>query len=195
MSMVKNGKRELEIAESEPGVWLRYNRALERYRRLLTPNRNEPTTTLVLWGPSGSGKSKRAFERGGESQFWVCRPRDARGGVWWDGYEGQDVVVIDEFYGWMSRDLVQRLCDRYPLNVETKGGAVAFVSKLIIFTSNKHPRHWWRCGLGAMDRRLSGDMGSVVYVGDATYPTESDYLTSDVYGANPDLATSSNLRQ
>lgn len=182
MAMVKEGKRELEIAEEQPGVWLRYNKALERYRRLLTPARSWQTTALALWGPPGSGKSRRAFELGGASQFWLVRPRDSRGSVWWDGYEGQDLVVIDEFYGWMSRDMVQRIVDRYPLVVETKGGAVAFVAKKVVFTSNKHPRDWWRIGLGAMERRLADPIGSIEYVGNERYPNAQDYLDSDEYG-------------
>lgn len=203
MEMIRAGKREREIAETEPGVWLRYNRSLEKYRRLLTPNRTQPTKSLALWGPPGSGKSKRAFEEGSDSQFWVVRPKESRGAVWWDGYESQDVVVIDEFYGWMSRDLVQRLCDRYPLNVETKGGSVAFTSPRIIFTSNKHPKTWWKMGLGAMERRLSGDLGSIEYVGTSQYVTENSWLTSSAYASAHDAnvvagdypAISANLRQ
>lgn len=62
---------------------------------------------------------------------------------WWDGYEGQQVVIIDEFYGWLGYDFILRLTDRYPLLVETKGGTVQFVSRVVIFTSNSHPRDWY----------------------------------------------------
>ena len=66
-------------------------------------------------------------------------------GKWWDGYEGQDVVVIDEFYGWFEWDYLLRLTDRYPLILEGKAisGGFQFTSKIIIFTSNKHWNNWY----------------------------------------------------
>lgn len=75
--------------------------------------------------------------------------RDATSGCWWDGYEGQHTVVIDEFYGWIKYDFFLRLTDRYPLQVETKGGVVQFVSRRIVFTSNAAPDTWYP---GVQDR-------------------------------------------
>lgn len=162
---IDSGATEKAIADEFFGTWCRSYRAFERYRRLSSIGRDWQTKVHVFWGPSGSGKSRQALALGGSSQFWVVRPRDSRGGVWWDGYEGQDTVVIDEFYGWMSRDFTQRLCDRYPLVVETKGGAVPFAAKRIIFTSNKPPSLWWKMGLGAMARRLEPPIGEVKFFG------------------------------
>jgi len=164
--LIKDGKSEKEIADEHFGTWCRHYRAFERYRRLTVDQRAWQTTCLVLWGPPGSGKSRYALEHGGASQFWVSRPRDRNGAVWWDGYEGQETVVIDEFYGWIPRDLTQRLVDRYPLLVETKGGACQFLARRIIITSNQPPSMWWpRIGLGAMQRRLDDPIGEVRFVG------------------------------
>jgi len=79
-------------------------------------------------------------------------------GTWWDGYSGQPVVVIDEFYGWLGYDFLLRLLDRYSFAVETKGGSVSFTSKLVIFTSNKPPSEWYRNiqDLGPLLRRIGG---------------------------------------
>lgn len=158
------GASEFEIARDDEtfGCWARYPNVVKRYRMLDTAcRRNWQTHTTVLWGEPGVGKSSRARDVGGENAFWL--PKPAGSSVWWDGYEGQDVVVIDEFYGWIKRDMMCRLCDRYPLFVEVKGGAVQFVAKKIIITSNKHPKDWWpRIGLGAMERRLKGDLGTII---------------------------------
>lgn len=75
------------------------------------------------------------------------------------------MVVIDEFYGWIARDLMCRICDRYPLNIETKGGSVSFLAKKIIITSNVHPKDWWpKVGLGAMERRLKAPLGRIEFM-------------------------------
>ncbi|UBR88862.1 putative replication-association protein [Mongoose-associated circovirus] len=163
------GQSEKEIAMNPDTfpVWAKYFRALERYNRLTgKKSRNWPTQTIVYWGPPGTGKSSRALREGGLDSFWLPKPQ-AHGSVWWDGYDGQEVVVIDEFYGWIPRDLMCRLCDRcdrYPLCVETKGGSVPFIAKKIIITSNSPPDQWWKIGLGAMERRLTPPLGSITEI-------------------------------
>lgn len=158
-------KSEREIAEDDElfPVWARHPRLYARYKMVKRDNeRNWPTLTTVYWGAPGVGKSRRARDEGGPDAFWLPKPNSSTGALWWDGYDGQEVVIIDEFYGWISRDLLCRLCDRYPLVVQTKGGATPFLAKRIIITSNTPPGGWYRIGLGAMERRLSGDLGSIV---------------------------------
>lgn len=154
-------EREIAMDESTFPVWAKYGKVIPRYRALRGIQRRWPTTTVVYWGAPGVGKSRRALDEGGPDAFWLSKP--AGNTAWWDGYIGQDVVVIDEFYGWIARDLMCRICDRYPLNVETKGGSTPFLAKKIIITSNEHPVAWWhKVGLGAMERRLNGTLGKIV---------------------------------
>ena len=153
------GAKEAEIADEFFGQWVRYHKAFVRYRGIKLPNRNSPTFTQVYWGPPGTGKTRAAFDEAGPDAYWLPKPNGSR--VFWDGYEGQEHVVIDEFFGWMPRDLMCRICDRYPFRVETKGGSVPFVAKKIWITSNSPPVEWWsRIGLGPMRRRLEAPLGN-----------------------------------
>lgn len=157
------GAKEAEIADEFFGQWVRYHKAFVRYRGIKLPNRNFPTFTQVYWGPPGTGKTRAAFDEAGPDAYWLPKPNGSR--VFWDGYEGEEHVVIDEFFGWMPRDLMCRICDRYPFRVETKGGSVPFVAKKIWITSNSPPCEWWtRIGLGPMVRRLTQPLGSSVKV-------------------------------
>lgn len=135
--LIDNGAGEQEIAESNFSTWCRNYRAFREYKRIKTEARNWETSVTVYWGEPGTGKSRKAMEEN-PGAYW--KPK----GNWWDGYEQQEVVVIDEFYGWLPYDFILRLCDRYPLNLEVKGGTVAFVGKSVIFTSNKHPDDWYQ---------------------------------------------------
>ncbi len=153
-SMIDDGKTDKEVADSYFGTWARGYRAFGVYRRLTMPHRAWSTYAIVYWGPPGSGKSRHAYELGGDSQFWVNRPNSRNGSLWWCGYAGEETVVIDEFYGWISRDIMQRIVDRYPLTLETKGGSVEFIARRVIITSNSPPDMWWKIGLGALERRL-----------------------------------------
>lgn len=137
MTDVKEGMTELELAEKYGAIWSRNYRALERYRTLCTNrHRSEKTHVTVLFGPSGTGKSRSAFEG-----FPGCYTKPK--GEWWNGYDSHPHVVVDEFYGWLPWDTLLRVCDRYPLLVQTKGGFANFSPTHIVFTSNKAPEDWY----------------------------------------------------
>jgi len=162
--MIDSGATEKEVADAHFGAWLRNHRGLERYRGLTHGTaRNWITHVTVYWGAPGIGKSRRARHEAGEGAYWLPQPE--AGAVWWDRYDGQEVVVIDEFYGWMKRVAMQRLCDSTPHLVANKGGYTPFLAKRIIITSNTPPSQWWPvAGLGAMERRLTGDCGRVEHM-------------------------------
>jgi len=90
----------------------------------------------VVYGPTGTGKSRMCNEDY-DNPYWKQR------GKWWDNYAHQETVCLDEFYGWLQWDVLLRLCDRYPLLVETKGGQIQFASKRLVFTSNTEPSKWY----------------------------------------------------
>lgn len=64
-------------------------------------------------------------------------------GKWWQRYDGEHTVIMDDFYGWVPYDEMLRIMDRYPHKVETKGGYKEFLSKQLIITSNLHPCEWY----------------------------------------------------
>lgn len=148
MADVKAGMTEVELAEKYEGTWARNHNALSRYRMLCTKPRKTKTHVTVLFGPTGTGKSRSAFEG-----FPDAYPKPK--GEWWDGYDSHPEVVIDEFYGWLAYDFLLRLTDRNPLFVPFKGGFKPFTSSHIVFTSNEAPEDWYkRFSFAPLLRRL-----------------------------------------
>jgi len=152
-------------------VWARYYRAIERFELMQQPKRNWVTFTKVYWGVSGCGKTRRAHYEAslkddgtvGEPYYVLRKPQGTA--VYWDGYKGEKHIIIDEFYGWIPRTMMQVICDRYPAIIDTKGGARNFLATKIWITSNEPPEQWWsRIGLGAMTRRLEGEHGAVEHM-------------------------------
>jgi len=127
-----------DIADSHYSQWCRYRHAFQEYKQIKQPKRDFKTKVCVLWGPTGTGKSSFVREKAGIDCYWK---EDQK---WWDGYENQTHVCLDDFYGWIKYHDMLRLLDRYPLRLECKGGQVQFNSKFIWITSNKHPRDWYK---------------------------------------------------
>lgn len=143
------GATEKDIANEHFSTWCRNYRAFERYRHLTSTQRDWKTIVELRYGTPGTGKSRTAMDLY-PGAYW--KPR----GLWWDGYEGQEVVILDEFFGWLTWDALLKICDRYPLNVETKGGTVAFTARRLVITTNADPRRWYgvRCPFEAFARRV-----------------------------------------
>lgn len=92
----------------------------------------------VLWGATGVGKSRRAWDEAGLDAY----PKDPLS-KFWDGYRGQEHVVIDEFRGGISIEHVLRWFDRYPVIVDVKGSSTVLKAKKIWITSNLAPEYWY----------------------------------------------------
>lgn len=134
--MIDGGASEVEIADAHFGVWCQYHRAFTRYRMLKAERRREKTEVEVYLGEPGSGKSRAAWERYPDAYDW-------NDNKWWDGYENQEVVIMDDFKGNITYTELLKLMDRYPKRVETKGGFATFNSKKIIITSCVEIEDWY----------------------------------------------------
>nr|QXP07784.1 MAG: replication associated protein [Arizlama virus] len=132
-----DGWTDRRIADEFFSQWCHYGNAFRRYRSICIPARAHKTEVTVIVGPPGTGKSRYAMDNY-PSAYWKQRS------IWWDNYDGEHDVVIDDFYGWLPYDSLLRLCDRYPLLCEVKGGQVNFVAKRICITSNHTPAQWYK---------------------------------------------------
>ena len=103
----------------------------------LTPN-PQVKEVFVFWGSTGTGKSRRAWDEA----TWDAYPKDPNS-KFWDGYRGQDNIVIDEFRGAISISHMLRWLDRYPTIVEIKGSSCVLNAKRIWITSNLGPEMWY----------------------------------------------------
>jgi len=164
-----------QIATEHFGDFIRYSRAFREYKTLITPERSWKTRVEVHWGLSDCGKSHYARTFAGA--FWK---NDTE---WWCGYDAHEVVVIDEFYGWLTPSFMLRLFDQYPLLVNTKGGSAQFVAKLIIVLSNTHWHNWWRSDVKYSEKAMARRIELVkeyteVYVPPPSPPVLEDNATA-----------------
>jgi len=93
---------------------------------------------IVYWGPTGTGKSRKAWQEAGFSAY----PKDPMT-KFWDGYHDHANVVIDEYRGDIAISHLLRWFDRYPVCIEAKHGGTVLKAKNIWITSNLHPDDWY----------------------------------------------------
>lgn len=120
-----------EVLEEQPQMW-RSVKQLREAKLLLTSPRNIPTETVLLTGGTGTGKSKicSLIQQFLGEGAWIDPNL-----VWFDQYQGEKLVIVDEFRG-CKASMMLRLADRYPLQVPIKGGFVQWSPSLMILTSN-----------------------------------------------------------
>lgn len=97
---------------------------------------------IWIWGPSGAGKSRMAFEMADGSDFYVKR---GNMGKWWDGYDGQEVVIMDDLRGSHHPiEFLLGILDRYEQRIECKGGSRQLRARKIIITSIFSPEESYK---------------------------------------------------
>jgi len=94
---------------------------------------------VVKIGPTGCGKTRSAMSR------WpACFLQDCTiVPLWWDGYEGQKILILDEFSGQIPFHHLLRLLDGYPMRIPVKGAFTYGVWTEVIITSNHSVVSWY----------------------------------------------------
>lgn len=136
------GATMITIADEHFSDFIRYHKAFIVYKRLKSPKRDWEMEVIVLIGETGTGKTRFVADNYDD----VFSVPDKKGsGTYWDDYDGQETVLVDECYGKrFSHSFLLRLLDRYAMSVPIHGGSLNFNSRRIVLTSNAHPADWYR---------------------------------------------------
>lgn len=140
-----SGSTLLDIADEHFGAFIKYNKGIEKYinmRKYRDQSLWTPLKVLVLRGDTGVGKTRSVMELFGKDVYTVTEPQK-NGVVWFDFYDGQQTLLIDEFEGWITQPMLLRLLDGYPMQLQTKGGHTLKAWTRVVITCNKPLIHWY----------------------------------------------------
>nr|QBX89286.1 replication associated protein [Apis mellifera virus-9]QBX89288.1 replication associated protein [Apis mellifera virus-9]QBX89290.1 replication associated protein [Apis mellifera virus-9] len=144
-------------------TYIKYHRGIKDLFDIIgIPVRNEePTTRQVVvefyYGPSGTGKTRAATSH---PNFY----KKPVGNSWFDNYNGQKVLVLDEFTGWLTPAELLQYTDIYAVDVNVKGVSHKPAKwEKVIITSNDLIEDWYKAEvfqkhkefLSAITRRIT----------------------------------------
>lgn len=128
VSLASEGRLD-EIREHNPREYALYYRTWNQMKMDNMETVAEPRICLWIYGVPGIGKSRGAW-----SLFPDAYPKMAN--KWWDGYQGEKDVILDDLGTHMLFDLLKRWTDRYKVIGEVKGLSCSLRFINFVVTSN-----------------------------------------------------------
>jgi len=142
---VKAGKRSREICEEQTATVAKHTTFYKMLKTLYVQKRvyndgERPELEFHI-GASRTGKSRAVFAKYPEA--YVANFDNGGNSNWFDGYDGEEIIIFDEYCGQLPLTSIKRMCDWYPYAMQTKGGTVGILAKKFIFTSCVPPDQWY----------------------------------------------------
>lgn len=142
--LVKEDKME-KIVTDYPKEIILHDKGLRalKYRYDLSTIWSEiPNKQVIwIWGPTGTGKTTKAREMTQGKQRYI---KPGGTGKWFDGYGGEETVVLEELRPSDIPDsLLLQILDKWTVQVETKGGMTVWKAATVIVTTPLSPEDFW----------------------------------------------------
>lgn len=149
---ILNGKKLDDIIINNPLLYHQYGRTLSKIEAIALKKKFRTWMTEGIWyyGKTGVGKSHLAFEGYNPETHYLLNQND---GGFWQGYTGQEIVIINEFRGEIKFSELLAIVDKWPHNVKIKGSeCYPLLAKKVIITSCKSPKEVYTQSLDDEER-------------------------------------------
>lgn len=138
-------------------IALKFKKEAKQYYKDLVNEQTVPKIVKVYYGEPGSGKTSRVFKKYDIDDIYVISLGDGSNSntLWFDDYQGEPILLLDDFYGNIKYNFLLRMLDIYPLRVQCKGSYTHVNFRRIYITSNVRPSEWYRKDISALKRRIT----------------------------------------
>lgn len=151
----------IDLHPSELARYIKYYHFVKEVRSREKAQRFRTLQVMIYWGEPGTGKTRAVYDAENYADVFPVTAVK-KGVIWFNGYDNQDCLLFDDFYGGVALSFLLRLLDGYPLLLETKGGHIWANYSYVYFTSNVHYENWYAKAftehpklLRAFERRLT----------------------------------------
>lgn len=136
------------VVEEAPAAMLRYSAGIKAMEATMSRSVDrEYMHTTVYWGDAGAGKSTMVREDVEELDggvFYMKCVGGTPGAVWFDGYNGEETLVIEDVTGaTFSHQQMLAILGFEEFRVQTKGGSIPGSWTRVLMTSNVSPWQWY----------------------------------------------------
>lgn len=152
---IAQGSRWRDLADTHGSMLIKYPNGARLLKGIVEKESRKAwrdVTVTVLYGPTGTGKTRTAMDH--DDVYKISPPYD-----WFDGYDGEQILVIDEYDSQIPITRLLGILDGYQLRLPIKGGFTYAAWTRVIITSNISPYHWHEKAKDehrqALDRRLT----------------------------------------
>lgn len=133
------GASDVEIAKLYPSLYLKSLDKISKIRQSYVGdeflNKLRDVDVTYIYGLPGTGKTRYIYDNYKFGEFYHT---SVYNNSTFDGYNGQDVLVLDEFAGKINIELMNRLLDRYPFELPARfANKVACYTKVYIISNFK----------------------------------------------------------
>lgn len=142
-----SGLSEEELLIEWAPMMAKYDRFYQRCRNVLlkkTAKKIEAPIVTAIIGEPGTGKTRYVYDNHDNDEIYKLECGDgSSNSIFWDGYNGESIILIDDFHNNFKLDYMLRLFDRYPMKLNIKGGYTYRCAKQIFITSNLTIDEWY----------------------------------------------------
>lgn len=135
---IKGGATLFEIADNNFETFCKYRSGITKYHEMAQNHRTSDwrdVEVIVLTGETGTGKTREAMK---EAKYKI----QGEELEWWDRYEGEECILIDEYDTNVTITKMLSLLDGYKLRLAVKGGFTYANWNKVYITSNVQLSDW-----------------------------------------------------
>lgn len=132
---IKDGASKEEIMDNNFELYCRYRNGINDYMEIINKKKCAEFRKVkveYLHGETGTGKTRHAMKK---AKFKIC----ANDLKWWDGYNGEKCIVIDDYDNDVNITKMLNILDGYQLRLPIKGGFTYANWNKVYITSNLDP--------------------------------------------------------
>ncbi len=142
---IEKGKKRKELYESHTVTMVKYPKFYDGYRLALQEEGWRRVECIMLIGETGTGKTRWVYDNWLVKGLW--RLPMVTSGLWFDTYDRETHVLLDDFAGAASKvslSSLLQILDGYWIKVPIKGGFTWWGPTHIAVTTNVEVKDWYK---------------------------------------------------
>jgi len=138
--LIEEGATDIDLAETVTSTYARHLQFVDRYRQaiqkeLFGRTRRLDLEVVYIHGSSGVGKTRHIMDKYGDGNVYRVTDYDNKP---FDNYDGEDIVVFEEFRSQVKIDIMLNWLDIYPVKLPARyHNKVACYTKVFVVSNWK----------------------------------------------------------